>query len=484
MGIPNPKAGGGGGIVNDSPSNTIKRHQTDPSPLSFFEGERILAYHDPLIYEAKVVTVEIKNPYDNTKEYLIHYKGWNKKWDEWVGVERLLKFTEENKKLQEELKLAQQHIEKNPKSGCLSNMNPESFTDAKMDQEDTRIYARKGKRQTSDFRVKEELKLEQQDTEKDLKSGCLSNMKSESSADAKMDQDDTRKYVGKGKKRRSDLSVEDELKLVQLRMEKNPNSGCSSNMNPKSSTDAKMDQVDTRMAGSTTTSSIEYRREYVGKGKKRTSDFSVEKQRRYDAAYENVKPLGFLNKKVIRTKIDSLLKVYGGDEGWAFIEEASYKLLIECLLECQEQLDLVVKEEENQGILFPEEEKVQETDEQLLRKNSRRKIPRLSSVAGISSAVVKYEPRGSEPRTEEVKERIEAIKCSCYLLPAAKKQRLQETLGNGNRKLVSAEVQKLQENLSGSVLGTSQRRRKRPPFGYIDSMEDCEEDYVFFNTKL
>ncbi|XP_026436107.1 AT-rich interactive domain-containing protein 4A-like isoform X3 [Papaver somniferum] len=366
MGIPNPKAGGGGAIVNDSPSSTTKRHQTDPSPLSFSEGERVLAYHDPLIYEAKVITVEIKNPYDNTKEYLIHYKGWNKKWDEWVGVERLLKFTEENKKLQEELKLAQQHIEKNPKSGCLSNMNPESFTDAKMDQEDTRIHVRKGKRQTSDFRVKEELKLEQQDMEKDLKSGCLSNMKSESSADAKMDQDDTRKYAGKGKKRRSDFNVEDEPKLVQLRIEKNPNSGCLSNMIPESSTG--------------------------GKGKKRTSDFSVEKQRRCDAAYENVKPLGFLNKKVIRTKIDSLLKVYGGDEGWAFIEEASYKLLIECLLECQEQLDLNVEEENNQGILLPKEEEVQETDEQLLRKNSRRKIPRLSLVAGTSMQLLNMNP--------------------------------------------------------------------------------------------
>ncbi|KAI3983118.1 hypothetical protein MKX01_030840 [Papaver californicum] len=70
------------------------------------------------------------------------------------------------------------------------------------------------------------------------------------------------------------------------------------------------------------------------------------------------------------TKIDSLLKVYGGDEGWAFIEEASYKLLIECLLEGQEQLHLNDKEEKNQGILLPKEE-VQETDEQRQRKNSR-----------------------------------------------------------------------------------------------------------------
>ncbi|KAI3983119.1 hypothetical protein MKX01_030841 [Papaver californicum] len=183
-----PKAGGGG--INDSPSNTSS-DSTDPS-LVFSEGERVLVYDDTLIYEAKVIKVEIQNPLDNTKGYLIHYKGWNKKWDEWVAIERLLKFTEENKKLQEELKLEQQLKEKKPKSGWLSNMNPESSTDTKMDQEDTRIYCNanmrfivEGKKRTSDFSLEEELKLEQQGMEKNLKLGCLSNMKPESSTDAK-----------------------------------------------------------------------------------------------------------------------------------------------------------------------------------------------------------------------------------------------------------------------------------------------------------
>ncbi|MCL7049213.1 hypothetical protein MKW94_017879 [Papaver nudicaule] len=238
----------------------------------------------------------------------------------------------------------------------------------------------------------------------------------------------------------------EQLKLEQQDMEKNPRSECLSNMKPKSST--------------------------VGKGKKRTADFSIEKQTRYDAAYEKLKPLGFLNKKVIRTKIDSLLKAYGGVEGWAFIEEASYKLLIECLLEGQEQLQLKDKEEENQGILLLKEEakEVQETDEQLLKENSRKKRRRLSSVAGTTVAVDMYEPTISEPRTREE-----------YLLPTAQKERLQERLGDG--KLVSAQEQKSQENLTGSVLGTSQRRRKRPSFGFIDSTDDCEEDYAFFDTK-
>ncbi|KAI3985184.1 hypothetical protein MKX01_015118 [Papaver californicum] len=217
-------------------------------------------------------------------------------------------------------------------------------------------------------------------------------MNPETSTDTEMDQEDNRIYVRKGKKRTNDFSLEEELKLEQQGTEKNLKSGCSSNMKPESSTDAKMDQEDTR--------------KYVRKGKKRTSDFSVEKQRRYAAAYENLKPLGFINKKVIWTKIDSLLKVYGGDEGWAFIEEASYKLLIECLLEGQEQLHLNDKEEKDQGILLPKEEEVQETDGQLQRKNSRKKIPRLSSVAGTSIAADIYEPTGSEPKTEEVNERI------------------------------------------------------------------------------
>ena len=46
------------------------------------EGEKILCFHGPLIYEAKIQKVETKN---KQTKYLIHYHGWNKNWDEWVS---------------------------------------------------------------------------------------------------------------------------------------------------------------------------------------------------------------------------------------------------------------------------------------------------------------------------------------------------------------------------------------------------------------
>uniref|UniRef100_A0A7C9E7G1 WIYLD domain-containing protein n=1 Tax=Opuntia streptacantha TaxID=393608 RepID=A0A7C9E7G1_OPUST len=54
-----------------------------------------------------------------------------------------------------------------------------------------------------------------------------------------------------------------------------------------------------------------------------------------DTAIDALKPMGFLP-DVIRKKVKELLEVYGGREGWAFIEEASYKLLIDSILEDKE----------------------------------------------------------------------------------------------------------------------------------------------------
>lgn len=59
---------------------------------------------------------------------------------------------------------------------------------------------------------------------------------------------------------------------------------------------------------------------------------------RIDAAFDALIPLGF-SKDIVRNTIKDLLKVYGGDEGWVFIEEASYKLLIDTILEQQEEQD-------------------------------------------------------------------------------------------------------------------------------------------------
>ncbi|BAT95000.1 hypothetical protein VIGAN_08165600 [Vigna angularis var. angularis] len=55
---------------------------------------------------------------------------------------------------------------------------------------------------------------------------------------------------------------------------------------------------------------------------------------RMDAALDAMHIYGF-SKKLVRTTVQSLLKVYGGNEGWVFIEDSSYTLLIDTLLESQ-----------------------------------------------------------------------------------------------------------------------------------------------------
>jgi len=64
------------------------------------KGEKILCFHGPLIYEAKIQEVELQN---SIPKYFIHYKGWNKNWDEWVPEARMLKHTEDNVEHQKDL---------------------------------------------------------------------------------------------------------------------------------------------------------------------------------------------------------------------------------------------------------------------------------------------------------------------------------------------------------------------------------------------
>lgn len=91
----------------------------------FTVNERVLCYHGPLIYEAKVLK---SHHHDETTtpsgqvgpHYFVHYKGWKQtyvsfffkkrnssyisyRWDEWVPASRLLKMTETNIALQKSL---------------------------------------------------------------------------------------------------------------------------------------------------------------------------------------------------------------------------------------------------------------------------------------------------------------------------------------------------------------------------------------------
>ncbi|CAI8603381.1 unnamed protein product [Vicia faba] len=59
---------------------------------------------------------------------------------------------------------------------------------------------------------------------------------------------------------------------------------------------------------------------------------------RMDAALDAMAPFGFPSKLVRRT-VDQLLQVYGGNDGWVFIEDSAYTLLINTLLEHQQEQD-------------------------------------------------------------------------------------------------------------------------------------------------
>lgn len=85
-----------------------------PPKLKFTEGERVLCFHGPLIYEAKCLKSIITK--EKQIKYFIHYAGWNKNWDEWVPESRVLKYNEQNVALQKEVQKAHSSQPKSKKN--------------------------------------------------------------------------------------------------------------------------------------------------------------------------------------------------------------------------------------------------------------------------------------------------------------------------------------------------------------------------------
>ncbi|KAJ6399986.1 hypothetical protein OIU84_015611 [Salix udensis] len=86
---------------SDMRTETYEECQSSHPPSVFVNDEKVLAFHSGQYYEAKV----IRALYEGNKwGFFVHYTGWNKTWDEWVGTDRLLKHTEENVQKQKALK--------------------------------------------------------------------------------------------------------------------------------------------------------------------------------------------------------------------------------------------------------------------------------------------------------------------------------------------------------------------------------------------
>ncbi|GKT44398.1 chromatin modification-related protein eaf3 [Colletotrichum spaethianum] len=91
----------------------------------FTKDEKVLCFHGEMLYEAKILDIQ---PADSGEgfQYRIHYKGWKNTWDDWVSIDRIRKFTEENKELASTLHaqmkdLRQKSSAKAPKKGLRIN---------------------------------------------------------------------------------------------------------------------------------------------------------------------------------------------------------------------------------------------------------------------------------------------------------------------------------------------------------------------------
>lgn len=133
-------ANSGDGPSGDVPSSDSRVYSA---------GEKVLAYHGPRIYEAKVQKAEIRK---NEWRYFVHYLGWNKNWDEWVGESRLMKHNDENVVKQRALD-KKQGVDKNVKSGRSAQVKAKSSADAKVEKEDIKNIASKGKKRKIDSGV-------------------------------------------------------------------------------------------------------------------------------------------------------------------------------------------------------------------------------------------------------------------------------------------------------------------------------------------
>ncbi|GAA5832288.1 hypothetical protein JCM11251_004308 [Rhodosporidiobolus azoricus] len=80
--------------------------------LAYAENEKVLCFHGPLMYEAKILKAEFWEKGKNKSgqigpHYFVHYKGWKQTWDEWVPEDRLNKHNEEGIRKQKALVEAQ-----------------------------------------------------------------------------------------------------------------------------------------------------------------------------------------------------------------------------------------------------------------------------------------------------------------------------------------------------------------------------------------
>jgi mortality factor 4-like protein 1 len=105
--------------------------------------EKILAYHEGKIYPAKVIEVNL----DRKDSFKVHFQGWNKKWDQWLPIAQLLKYSVENLDLQAKMKKKEdQEREKEAAKAEKEALDREKARKRKLEDETVRVPVVRGSR--------------------------------------------------------------------------------------------------------------------------------------------------------------------------------------------------------------------------------------------------------------------------------------------------------------------------------------------------
>lgn len=144
---------------NNSIISTMVEHE------KFKPGDIVLVYHEPLVYEAKVLKLHEKGkkfveiaegksePLEDNRipkflldvdAYFLHFKGWSVKWDEWVSSERVLEFNDDNLGFSRELR--------NARKKAIQKMEPSRARKEEGSVTSTPEVKRRKKELSEDFR--------------------------------------------------------------------------------------------------------------------------------------------------------------------------------------------------------------------------------------------------------------------------------------------------------------------------------------------
>ncbi|KAL0321868.1 UNVERIFIED_CONTAM: hypothetical protein Scaly_2483200 [Sesamum calycinum] len=179
---------------------------------------------------------------------------------------------------------------------------------------------------------------------------------------------------------------------------------------------------------------------------------------RMDAAVDAMVPFGFPEEKV-RKHVKELLKEYGGDEGWPFIEECSYKELIDAILRDDEEND---------------QEKVAEDGHQGKDKSSGDEI-----VAGTSSSI----PDSQQDERSQETTPAEIVGSSCAVAEPTLPEITSSSSGiNAGKTPISASPSLI--NITSPPPTNNLPTRRRPCYGWIESDEEDIDDFMYLRPAI